>query len=918
MSDDIQNNEDFDPELTQGEGQEDGVTRITKVSGMYEDYFLDYASYVILERAVPALNDGLKPVQRRLLHAMKDMDDGRYHKVANIIGQTMRFHPHGDASIGDALVQMGQKDLLIDCQGNWGNILTGDGAAAPRYIEARLTKFALHVAYSPKVTEWQLSYDGRANEPLHLPMKFPMLLAMGVEGIAVGLSTKILPHNFNELVDASVKILQGKSVRLVSDFPTGGMADFSNYNDGVRGSRVRVRAKISQQDKNTLVISEIPYSTTTQSLIDSILKANDKGKIKIKKIEDNTAENVEILVHLPAGISPDKTIDALYAFTNCEVCIAPLACSIHQDTPLFIGVREVMKRSTIATREVLKAELEIKLSELQEQWHFASLERIFIENKIYRDIEEAETWEQVIEFIRKGLTPHIQHLMREVTDEDIARLTEIKIKRISKFDSDKANDKILELEGKIEAVKHDLAHLTDFAINYFKDLKERFGKGRERKTEIATFDSVEAAKVVIRNQKLYVNREEGFVGYGMKRDEYVCDCSDIDDVIVIRKDGKFSVSKVKDKAFFGKDIEYVAVWKKGDERTVYNVIYLNGASKVSYVKRFSVTSITRDREYDITQGSKGSQLLYFTANPNGEAEVVTVMLRQLAKLKKLKFDLDFADIAVKGRASKGNIATKFSVKRIELKERGESTLEARKVWFDTTVQRLNSDGRGRLLGSFKGEDRILIGDKNGTLKVVVPELTLHFDPDMLYLEKLEEDRPISAVYFDGEKDRYFVKRFLWEGGDKEENIITAHPKSELVFLCNASLPRIEMVYRKQKGAEKDPEEVLLSEFISVKGIKAKGNQLTTDTLNKIVGLEPLDEPEVAVEELPDIAPAGPSVEEPEAEVQKTEPSTEPQESTAEVEKKTEIKESVPKPEPPKQNKGSYSADDEAPQITLDF
>lgn len=915
MSDDIQNNEDFDPELTQGEVQEDGVTRITKVSGMYEDYFLDYASYVILERAVPALNDGLKPVQRRLLHAMKDMDDGRYHKVANIIGQTMRFHPHGDASIGDALVQMGQKDLLIDCQGNWGNILTGDGAAAPRYIEARLTKFALHVAYSPKVTTWQLSYDGRANEPLHLPMKFPMLLAMGVEGIAVGLSTKILPHNFIELIDASIKVLQEKSFKILPDFPTGGIADFTNYNDGERGSRVRVRARISQLDKSTLVITEIPFSTTTSSLIDSVLKANDKGKIKIKKIEDNTAENVEILIHLPPGISPDKTIDALYAFTNCEVSIAPLACSIHEDTPLFIGVREVLRRSTEATKGILKAELEIRLSELQEQWHFASLERIFIENKIYRDIEEAETWEQVIEFIRKGLSPHIQHLMREVTDEDIARLTEIKIKRISKFDSDKANDKILELEGKIEAVKHDLAHLTDFAINYFKDLKERFGKGRERKTEIATFDSVEAAKVVIRNQKLYVNREEGFVGYGMKRDEYVCDCSDIDDVIVIRKDGKFSVSKVKDKAFFGKDIEYVAVWKKGDERTVYNVIYLDGASKVSYVKRFSVTSITRDREYDITQGSKGSQLLYFTANPNGEAEVVTVMLRQLAKLKKLKFDLDFADIAVKGRASKGNIATKFSVKRIELKERGESTLEARKVWFDTTVQRLNSDGRGRLLGSFKGEDRILIGDKNGTLKVVVPELTLHFDPDMLYLEKLEEDRPISAVYFDGEKDRYFVKRFLWEGGDKEENIITAHPKSELVFLSNASLPRIEMVYRKQKGVEKEPEEVLLSEFISVKGIKAKGNQLTSDTLNKVVGLEPLEEPEVEVDELPEITPDGPvqehqpdTVEEKEISVESSE--SKPADSQEKVVEKPEITE-----EP---RKGSYGADDQAPQITLDF
>jgi len=892
MSEDLDPKEEhFDPEMKPEQVHEEG-TRITRVSGMYEDYFLDYASYVILERAVPALNDGLKPVQRRLLHAMKEMDDGRFHKVANIIGQTMRFHPHGDASIGDALVQMGQKDLLIDCQGNWGNILTGDGAAAPRYIEARLTKFALHVAYSPKVTEWQLSYDGRANEPLHLPMKFPMLLAMGVEGIAVGLSTKILPHNFIELVDASVKILQGKSVKLVPDFPTGGMADFSNYNDGVRGSRVRVRAKISQLDKNTLVITEIPYSTTTQSLIDSVLKANEKGKIKIKKIEDNTAENVEILIHLPAGISPDKTIDALYAFTNCEVSIAPLSCSIHEDTPLFIGVSEILQRSTEATKGILKTELEIKLHELQQQWHFASLERIFIEEKIYRDIEEAETWEQVIEFIRKGLAPHIGHLMREVTDEDIVRLTEIKIKRISKFDSDKANDKILEIEGKIEQVKHDIEHIVDFAINYFKDLKEKFGKGRERKTEIATFDSVEASKVVIRNQKLYVNREEGFVGTGMKKDEYVADCSDIDDIIVFRRDGKYSVSKVKDKAFFGKDIIHVAVWKKGDERTVYNAIYLDGISKVSYVKRFAVQSITRDREYDVSQGNKGSEVTYFTANPNGEAEKVQVLLRQLAKLKKLKIDLDFADIAVKGRGSKGNIVTKFPVKRIELKEKGESTLEARKIWYDPTVQRLNSDERGRLLGSFKGEDRLLIGRKNGTIRVVIPDLNLHFDSDMIYLEKLEMDRPISAVYFDGEKSRYFVKRFEWDGGDKEENIITAHVKSELCFISNDSFPRIEMVYRKQPGGDQpDPEQVNLHDFISIKGIKAKGNQLTTETLNKVIGIDSLPEPE-------DESKEADVVEEPVKE----------ENTGSEIATSSEGVSSVQ----------SYDADDEAPQITLDF
>nr|MBT4215792.1 DNA gyrase/topoisomerase IV subunit A [Bacteroidota bacterium] len=627
-------------------------------------------------------------------------------------------------------------------------------------------------------------------------------------------------------------------------------------------------------------------------------------------------------IHLPSGISPDKTIDALYAFTNCEVSIAPLACSIHEDTPLFIGVKDVLKRSTETIKGVLKAELEVRLSELREQWHFASLERIFIEEKIYRDIEEAETWEQVISFIAKGLEPHIGHLMREVTEEDIVRLTEIKIKRISKFDSDKANDKILDLEGKISSVQHDLAHLVEYAINYFKELKEKFGKGRERKTEIATFDSVEASKVVIRNQKLYVNREEGFVGYGMKRDEYVGDCSDIDDVIVFRADGKYSVSKVKDKAFFGKNIIHVAVWKKGDDRTVYNAIYQDGASKVSYVKRFAVQSITRDREYDVTTGSKGSHISYFTSNPNGEAEKVLVLLRQLAKLKKLKIDLDFANVAVKGRSSKGNIVTKFPVKRIELKEKGESTLEARKVWFDPAVQRLNSDERGRLVGSFKGEDRLLIGMKNGTLRVVIPELNLHFDADMIYLEKLEENRPISAVYFDGEKSRYFVKRFLWEGGDKEENIITAHPKSELSFLSNNTLPRIQMVYRKTKGDVRDPEEVDLAAFISVKGIKAKGNQLTSDTLNKIEPLESLPEPDETRIEVNEA--------EQESLIVKVEPSTEVEtvakiDAAANVEqvksvRPTEAEEQSKSAtsEPNRDEKSSYDADDKAPQITLDF
>src|SRR5210317_1212572 len=772
-------NEELDPELTGSESIEEEGNRITRVSGMYQDYYLDYASYVILERAVPALNDGLKPVQRRLLHAMKEMDDGRFHKVANIIGQTMRFHPHGDASIGDALVQMGQKDLLIDCQGNWGNILTGDGAAAPRYIEARLTKFALHVAYSPKVTTWQLSYDGRANEPLHLPMKFPMLLAMGVAGIAVGLSTKILPHNFIELIDASIKELEGKPFKLYPDFPTGGTADFTNYNNGERGSRVRVRAKISQLDKNTLVITEIPFTTNTQSLIDSVLKANDKGKIKIKKIEDNTAEHVEILVHLPSGISPDKTIDALYAFTNCESSISPLGCVIENNKPFFVGVSEMLRRSTDLTVELLKNELEIKLNELEEQWHFASLERIFIENRIYRDIEEEETWEGVIKAIDKGLQPHIKHLKRAITEEDIVRLTEIRIKRISKFDIDKAQQKIDALEEQIAEVKHNLAHLIDYAINYFKRLKSDYAKGKERKTEIRIFDDVDATKVVIRNTKLYVNREEGFIGTSLRREEYVCDCSDIDDIIVFTKDGKMMVTKVDSKTFVGKNIIHVAVFKKKDKRTIYNMIYRDGSRGPTFIKRFAVTSVTRDREYDLARGNKGSVVWYFSANPNGEAEIVTVNLRQVGSIKKLKWDLDFADILIKGRASKGNLVTKYSVKRIELKEKGVSTLKPRKIWFDDTVQRINVDGRGELIGEFRGDDLLLVITSKGIVKTVTPDMNLHFDEDMIVLEKWNPHKPISAVYYDGEKEVYFMKRFLVEQANKEDLFISEHPESFL-------------------------------------------------------------------------------------------------------------------------------------------
>lgn len=822
---------------------------ITKVTGMYRDWFLDYASYVILERAVPAMEDGFKPVQRRIMHSMKDLDDGRYNKVANIVGHTMQYHPHGDASIGDALVQMGQKDLLIDTQGNWGNILTGDGAAAPRYIEARLSKFALDVVFNPKTTNWQLSYDGRKNEPIHLPVKFPLLLAQGAEGIAVGLSTKILPHNFNELIDASIKHLQGKKFTLYPDFPTGGIADVTNYNDGMRGGRVRVRAKIQQEDKNTLVIKEIPFGTDTSSLIDSILKANDKGKIKIKKIDDNTASEVEIQIHLPSGISPDKTIDALYAFTACETSVSPLGCVIENNKPHFIGVSEMLRRSTDRTVELLKLELQIQLNELEEQWHFSSLERIFIENRIYRDIEEEETWEGVIQAIDLGLKPHITHLKREVTTEDIVRLTEIRIKRISKFDIDKAQEKIEALEGEIAQVKYHLEHLIPYAIDFFKQLQKTYGQEKERKTELKIFDDIEATKVVIRNTKLYVNRAEGFVGTGLKRDEYVCDCSDIDDIIVFTDDGKMTVTKVDDKKFIGKNIIHVAVFKKKDKRTIYNMIYRDGSRGASYVKRFDVTSVIRDTAYDLTRGTKDSKVLYFTANPNGEAEVVTVLLRQTGSIKKLKFDLDFADILIKGRNSKGNIVTKYPVKRIELKEKGLSTLKPRKIWFDDTVQRLNLDGRGEFLGDFKKDDRLLIINQSGKLKTVIPDVSLHFDDDMVVLEKWIPNKPISVIYWEGEKELYYVKRFLVENPEKEETFVSNHDKSFLEIVSTDYRPMAEVIFAKQKN--KDTKEngiVNLEEFIAIKGINALGNQLTKDKVKQINLLEPL--PYAVPEELP--------------------------------------------------------------------
>jgi len=813
----------------------DSDDALKKVTGMYKDWFLDYASYVILERAVPAIEDGLKPVQRRILHSMKDLDDGRYNKVANIVGHTMQYHPHGDASIGDAMVQIGQKDLLIDMQGNWGNILTGDSAAASRYIEARLSKFALEVVFSPKVTEWQLSYDGRKKEPIHLPVKFPLLLAQGAEGIAVGLSTKILPHNFNELLSASIQHLKGKKFNLFPDFQTGGIIDVQNYNDGLRGGKIRVRARINQLDKKTLVINEIPFSTTTSSLIESILKANDQGKIKIKKIEDNTSSEVEILVHLPNDISPDKTIDALYAFTACETSVSPLGCLIIDNKPNFMGVSDMLKISTDHTVQLLKKELEVQLKDLEAQWHYASLERIFIENKIYRDIEVAETWEEVLSFIDKGLQPHIQHLKRPVIEDDIVKLTEIRIKRISKFDLGKAQLKIEALEGDIAEVKNNLSHLIDFAIRYFTHLKKSYGADKERKSEIRLFDDVDARKVVVRNQKLYMNREEGFIGTSLRKDEVVCECSDIDDIIVFTQEGKMQVVKVDSKVFVGKNIIHAAVFKKKDKRTIYNMIYRDGKAGTSFIKRFAVTGITREKTYDLTQGNPHSEVLYFSANPNGEAEVVNILLRNTGSIKKLKWDLDFADLQIKGRSVRGNTVTKYRIKKVELKEKGVSTLKPRKIWFDESIRRLNLEERGTLLDAFKGEDNLLIATVEGTIRAVKPELTLHFDDNVSHIEKWIPSKPLTAVYFDPEKERYFMKRFLLEQTDKEDSFIKEG--GELLFLSTEWRPVLKIEFEKPRGKDVPaPLVVNAEEFISVKGFKALGNQLT-DKKIKTVELE---------------------------------------------------------------------------------
>lgn len=836
------------PSPHQGDDQRSTVS----LKGMYKDYFLDYASYVILERAVPNVEDGMKPVQRRILHAMKEMDDGRFNKVANIIGQTMQYHPHGDASIGDALVNLGQKDLLVDCQGNWGDVRTGDSAAASRYIEARLTKFALDVAFNPQVTAWQLSYDGRKQEPVSLPVKFPLLLAQGAEGIAVGLSTRILPHNFIELIEASIKILQGKDFVIYPDFPTGGAVDVSDYNKGKRGGRIKSRASLEVVDKKYIVIRELPFGMTTSGLIDSIVKAAEKGKIKIKHITDNTAKDVEIVVELTAGTSPDLAVDALFAFTGCEVSISPNACVIIDEKPHFLSVHDILKISTERTRDLLRLELEIRKGELEEKLHFASLEKIFIEKRIYRDIETCETWEAVLAAVDSGLRKYIRvpgekaddrlALLRDITEEDLVRLTEIRIKRISKFNSFKADEQIANLEEELAQVKHDLAHLTDFAIAYFNKLLSKYGKGKERKTKIQTFDTIQATEVVAVNAKLYVNRKEGFIGWGLKKDEFVADCSDIDDIIVFRKDGKFQVSRIAEKIFVGKDIIHVAVWKKGDELTTYNMIYLNGETGISYAKRFNVTAITRDKEYDLTQGNERSKLLYFSANPNGEAEIVQLQLSPNCRAKIKQFEFDFANLQIKGRGSQGNIVTKYPVRKVELKAQGKSTLGARKIWMDEVSGQLNGDGRGAFLGEFDTGDYVLAIYKNGTYEMCDLEGYKKYDPaDLIFIGKYDPEMVVNAVYFDGQKGWTMVKRFKVETSslDQRFSFLTEHPESKLIFASVKEAPRVKYALRvKSKRMEG---ELDIADFISVKGWKAAGNKLSDQKVSSVEEITDLEE-----------------------------------------------------------------------------
>lgn len=830
------------PEKMEEHTEENGKIRsIQHLDGMYQKWFLDYASYVILERAVPYVNDGLKPVQRRILHSMREMDDGRYNKVANIIGNTMKYHPHGDASIGDALVQLGQKDLLVDCQGNWGNILTGDGAAAPRYIEARLSKFALDVVFNPKTTNWKLSYDGRNREPVTLPVKFPLLLAQGVEGIAVGLASKILPHNFNELIDACIAHLQHEDFVLYPDFPTGGMIDVAKYNDGLRGGAVKIRAKIEKDNNNkTLRITEIPFGRTTSTLIDSIIKANDKGKIKIKKIDDNTAANVEILIYLAPGVSSDKTIDALYAFTDCELSVSPNSCVIEDEKPCFMPISDILRQSADDTVALLKLELEIRLHELLEELHFASLEKIFIEERIYKDkeFEESPTLEEVIVHVHKRLAPFLPKLYREVTDDDIKRLLEIKMKRILKFNSEEADQYIQGLEDEVTQVKHDIEHIIPYTIAYYTRIKAKYGKGRERKTEIRNFENIEAAKVVIANEKLYINREEGFIGTALKKDEFICECSDMDEVIIFKKDGSYYVTKVADKIFVGKDVLYVNVFKKNDKRTIYNVAYRDGRYGVCYVKRFNVTGVTRDKVYNVTKGTAGSRIIHFSANPNGEAEVIKVCLKPKPNLKKLVFEYDFAALAIKGRDSQGNLLSKNDIHKINVVQKGVSTLGGCKVWLDEDVRRLNTDNRGKYLGEFQGEDRILVVNKNGTYYTTDFDLNNHYEEEYIIFEKFDPHKVWSVVFFDAEQGFYYLKRFKFEESNKVFSFIGEAEGSYLVALSSERHPRFEIVFG-GKYATRPVEVIQADEFIGEKSFKARGKRLTTFEVDRIQETTPL-------------------------------------------------------------------------------
>jgi len=901
--------------------QNDKIHNITSLDGLYENWFLDYASYVILDRAVPHINDGLKPVQRRILHSLKEMDDGRFNKAANVIGNTMKYHPHGDASIGDAMVQIGQKNLLIECQGNWGDPVTGDSAAAPRYIEARLSKFALDVVFNPDTTDWQASYDGRNREPITLPVKFPLLLAQGAEGIAVGLATKILPHNFIELIDASIAILNGVTPNLMPDFPTGGMADASAYNDGQRGGRVRIRAKIVERDKKTLAITEIPFSTTTGGLMESIVAANEKGKIKIKKIEDNTANLVEIMVHLAPGISPDVTIDALYAFTDCEVSISPNTCVIQHDRPRFMSVNDMLTESTHNTRRLLKMELEIRLKELMEKIFFSSLLKIFIQEGMYKhpDYETSSNFEGVVEVLNRLFTPFFPQLYRLIEQEDYKKLIDKPMSSITRFDVKKTDEQIKTLEGEIKEVKHHLKHLTDYTIAWFLKLKEKYGKGRERKTELRTFDKVEAAQVALANVKLYVNKVDGFIGSGLKKDDlvsFVCDCSDIDEIIVFREDGRCMITKVQDKVFVGKEIIHVAVFKKNDERTVYNMVYKDGQSGVSYIKRFSVVGVTRDKEYDLTKGTKGSRVLYFTANPNGEAEVINIQLKPHSKLKKLQFDEDFAAIAIKGRGSMGNIVTKYPVKKILLKSKGVSTLAGRKIWYDDILKRLNADGRGKYLGEFDGDDKILTVLSTGIYELTSFDLNNHFDDKMILIEKYDPAKVYSVVHYEGKSKNYLVKRFLFENVaiGKQTSIISDENGSKLIIITGAKSPVVKV--DQLRGKEQAPEtvEVELATLIDVKGMKAMGNRLTQQLVKKVELLDSADEDEepeaiedevateeaeaIEPEETPDEKPAAPEVKAPKP---KTETPVKPAEKES-VKSTPESMESPNKESAPSPNK----------------